>query len=369
MLMPLQWAATRASSTASICVATSRTGVVRPGDQVAHRAAFGELHRVPRHVAAGIPIEDRNDRRVRELGASRARGGSARRPAGPARSRMEHLSATSRSARDRARATRSRSPARETQNVVMCGQGPSGAALLSVCAPGRCGTVTVAGRVPRCARASAASTRPTSSAPADPGATPCRSRGQRDGHSGRSHCTGGTSLGGGVRREHREDRCRQLPLVGEQRRHPPLVVPLRRPAGPAPVGVMPSGMSARANSPTASRGSTAPAAPTRESPARWHRAPFRCRGDTRRSTGGPEHAQRKRNVLGSETANRPPTVSGEIQRRRYPGPRRDIGCASSIGTSLDRWMVRWPDGAHHYQQAVCAGSGALTSDSEAPARR
>src|SRR6478736_4523099 len=36
-------------------------------DEVRDRTALGELHRVPGDVAAAVPVEDRNDRRVREL--------------------------------------------------------------------------------------------------------------------------------------------------------------------------------------------------------------------------------------------------------------------------------------------------------------
>ena len=41
----------------------------RPGarDEVGDRSSFRELHRVPRHVATAVPIEDRHDGRVREL--------------------------------------------------------------------------------------------------------------------------------------------------------------------------------------------------------------------------------------------------------------------------------------------------------------
>ena len=39
----------------------------RPRDQLGDRAALGELHRVPRHVAAAVPVEDRDDGRMREL--------------------------------------------------------------------------------------------------------------------------------------------------------------------------------------------------------------------------------------------------------------------------------------------------------------
>ena len=36
-------------------------------DQVRHRAALGELHRVPRDVSAAVPVVDRDDGRMREL--------------------------------------------------------------------------------------------------------------------------------------------------------------------------------------------------------------------------------------------------------------------------------------------------------------
>ena len=53
-------------------------------DEVGDRAALGELHRVPRHVAAAVAVVDRHDGRVRELRgelrlAAEARDGRARR--------------------------------------------------------------------------------------------------------------------------------------------------------------------------------------------------------------------------------------------------------------------------------------------------
>ena len=40
----------------------------RSRDEIGHRPAFRELHRVPGDVATTVPIEDRNDGRMRELG-------------------------------------------------------------------------------------------------------------------------------------------------------------------------------------------------------------------------------------------------------------------------------------------------------------
>ena len=55
-------------------------------DEVRDRSAFGELHRVPGDVAAAVPVEDRNDRRVRELRREPAlRAESGRRSARRAR--------------------------------------------------------------------------------------------------------------------------------------------------------------------------------------------------------------------------------------------------------------------------------------------
>ena len=177
----------------------------RARDQVGDRSALGELHRVPRDVAAAIPVEDRNDRRMRELRREPRLAPKAADDALVARDvRMQQLERDLAAEREIAHAPHrsERAGAERGEHFVVVGERPAQAHF------GRFGrelSGLVAGEHDHRAAADDAIDRAEHrrhrwvSARRDPDCSARSITVDTDcGQSGRRSCSGGTSSGGGV---------------------------------------------------------------------------------------------------------------------------------------------------------------------------